>query len=446
MKKAILQLSLLCAACGMLHAAGNSHRRVIVISLDGFPAYALKDPRLPAPNLRALIEHGAVAEGMTTVNPTVTWPNHTSMVTGVGPDGHQVLFNGKIMFHGPGRAVTLNESPNEDEVVKAPTVYDLAAKAGLVTAQVAWPAAIGARSIRWSFDEKPDPDGEIARELVARGACTEEQLRHFGGSDAWRDELYTQAAIDILERHRPDLLFLHLSASDMLQHEHGPRSSVADLAYAFEDDRVGQIVDALRKLGLLEDTAILIVSDHGFRVVHHEIDLNAFLFEKGWATKDGVDISAQAWTLPHGGVAMAYITDPARRAELIPQLQEMFAGLEGVDHVYTAKDYASLGLPLQSKTDQSPDLFLTAKIDYYFDEAISGPSVRTVERSGEHGYLSTDADMNAIFVASGSGIRSGVRTGVIPNVDVAPTIARLLGIAMPDIQGKPRTEILDVHP
>ena len=69
---------------------------MVVISLDGFPAYALNDPRLPIPTLRKLAREGAAAAAMQPINPTVTWPNHTTMVTGVDASRHQVLFNGLL--------------------------------------------------------------------------------------------------------------------------------------------------------------------------------------------------------------------------------------------------------------------------------------------------------------------------------------------------------------
>jgi predicted AlkP superfamily pyrophosphatase or phosphodiesterase len=76
-------------------------RIVVVISLDGFPAYTFDDPLLPTPTLRRLAREGAVAQRMKISNPTVTWPNHTSMVTGVQPEKHGVLYNGVLMRGGP---------------------------------------------------------------------------------------------------------------------------------------------------------------------------------------------------------------------------------------------------------------------------------------------------------------------------------------------------------
>src|SRR5438045_55772 len=78
-------------------------RQVIVISIDGFPAYELNDLSLPLPTIRRLAKEGAVAEGMQTVNPAVTWPNHTSMVTGVTPSKHGLLYNGMPVRPGEGK-------------------------------------------------------------------------------------------------------------------------------------------------------------------------------------------------------------------------------------------------------------------------------------------------------------------------------------------------------
>ena len=72
-------------------------RHVILISLDGFPAIALDNPRTPVPTLHRLVREGARAAAVIPVNPVVTWPNHTTYVTGVTPAKHQVMFNGLLM-------------------------------------------------------------------------------------------------------------------------------------------------------------------------------------------------------------------------------------------------------------------------------------------------------------------------------------------------------------
>src|SRR5580658_2661231 len=88
-------LSLIVLSCpAYLAAAGRPAEHVVIISVDGFPAYLLDDPKAPIPNVRRLAHDGVAAAGMRVVNPSVTWPNHTSLVTGVRGDKHGVLANG----------------------------------------------------------------------------------------------------------------------------------------------------------------------------------------------------------------------------------------------------------------------------------------------------------------------------------------------------------------
>src|SRR5215217_5924484 len=91
-----------------LNAAALAEPHVIIITIDGFAAYNLKDKNAPIPTLRKLAEEGAVAEGMKVCNPSVTWPNHTTLITGLRPDKHGVLFNGILMRPGVGEPVSVD--------------------------------------------------------------------------------------------------------------------------------------------------------------------------------------------------------------------------------------------------------------------------------------------------------------------------------------------------
>src|ERR1035438_3449291 len=94
---------------------------VIVISLDGFPAYALRDPKSPVPTLRKLIEQGSTASRMTTVNPTVTWPNHTAIVSGVDASRNGLLVNGTIVHTGSWPPVKVEPWIPKEKMVHSPT-------------------------------------------------------------------------------------------------------------------------------------------------------------------------------------------------------------------------------------------------------------------------------------------------------------------------------------
>ncbi len=404
-------------------AAPNRDRMVVVISLDGFPSYALKDPRLPIPTIRRLAHEGATAASMRTINPTVTWPSHTAMVTGVDASAHQVLYNG-LMTRPTGAPGKVEPWRNKDEMVRRPTVYDRAHESGLTTAQVDWVAIYGARTITWQFAERPDPDGPIEKELIAAGRVTREQLEKFGdSSQAWRDRVWTDAAIHILTTKKPNLMLFHLLNMDSTHHRYSPMSPASYTAFSFLDDRVKEIYESVQKAGLLDRTTFLILSDHGFRAVQNVIRVDA----------------PGAWVVPEGGTAMVYVTDPATKGEVLPRLKETLRAAEGIDTVIDRSGFGELGLPVEG--DQSPDLVLAAKPGYAFTGG-KGPAV-SPHQGGSHGYLNTDPDMEAIFFACGAGIRRGATLDRISTMDIAPTIAELLGLRMENIQGRVLKEILE---
>jgi len=426
------------AAPAFLHAQTKMQkgRTVVVISLDGFPAYALDDPRLPIPTLRKLAREGAIAASMRPVNPTVTWPNHTAMVTGVDASEHQVLFNGLLTRPNGGGRPSIEPWRDKELMVHAPTIYDIAHQAGLTTAQVDWVAIYRAKTITWQFPELPDPKGLIEREMIAAGTVTAEQLRTFeDSSQAWQDQIWTDAAAEILEKHRPNLLLFHLLTLDDTNHEYGPMSAASFTAMASLDSRVKQILDVLERTGLSRNATLIIVSDHGFRTVKHRIHPNVLLREKGLLSEGPSQSKADAWVLSEGGTAVVYVTNPNRKVELVAELRRILTGAEGVDRVYGVEDFPKLGLPVPAVSDQAPDLVLAATPDYMFSNEAEGDFVTQVAVGGTHGYLNTDPKMQAIFIAWGAGITRGIHLNHISNLDVAPTIAALLGLKMNQVGG-----------
>jgi len=121
------------------------------------------------PLLRRFSAEGASADGMVTVNPAVTWPNHTAIVTGVNVAAHGVIYNGLPVRPGPGKALRIEPWVPKTELVQARTVYDAAHEAGLTTAEVDWVAIYQPPTITWSFPELPKLDGAVEREMLQSG-------------------------------------------------------------------------------------------------------------------------------------------------------------------------------------------------------------------------------------------------------------------------------------
>jgi predicted AlkP superfamily pyrophosphatase or phosphodiesterase len=421
-------------------------RMVVLISLDGLPAYALEDPKLPAPTLRRLAQEGALAKRMTVSNPSVTWPVHTSMVTGVPAVRHSVLYNGLLVRQGPKSPPRVEPYHDKTELVRATTVYDLAHQAGLTTAQVDWVAIENAPTITWQFHEWPNPNGPIEREMIAAGILTLEEVQRFTKSNVtWRDQMWTQAAVHILKNHRPNLLLFHVLNLDSIHHRYGTRNLASYTAIAFADERVRQILEAVESAGIKDRTTLVVVSDHGFKSATRSIRPNALLRQHGLLKGQGSKIECDAHVIPEGGTAMVYVTDPANRTRLVPQLREIFRNLEGVDRVIEPAEYPPLGFPDPAVNQEMSDLVLAAKSGYAFAAAYEGDAVVNLPAGaspGSHGYLASDPDMDAILLAWGRGIRPGVTLERIQNLDVAPTVAALLGLKMRNVVGRELREVL----
>jgi predicted AlkP superfamily pyrophosphatase or phosphodiesterase len=449
---AILVLGALATASGLALAepAGNDGTAaragpiVVLITLDGFPARALDDPRLPMPTLRALQAKGAWARTMQPINPTVTWPNHTALISGVNASRHQVMANGLIVLPEDGSAVDVRPWVPRTQLVHVPTLYDALAKQGMTTGQVDWVAIYQAQNVRWELAEKPDANARVSQDLVRDGLVTAAQLSAFDDSSpAWRDQVYTDAGIDILVHHTPNLLLLHLLQTDTLQHGYGPLTPAAYAAYAYADAQVRRVVDAARAAGLLDRITFVLASDHGFATYTHAIHANALLTQLGLLQKTAGKYQGKAWVLAEGGEASVFIRDKAHYRERLAQLTAAFAKVPGVASVHGAQDMPGLGLPVPKDSDQAPDLYLLASPGYAFQPGVDAPLVEDMAGPrGAHGYLNTDSDMQALFIASGAHIRPGTELGDISNLRVAPTLAKLLGVALPDAKQPPLDQAL----
>jgi predicted AlkP superfamily pyrophosphatase or phosphodiesterase len=418
---------------------------VVVISLDGFAGWAMDDPYLPVPTLRRLAASGVVANGMRPVNPTVTWPNHTSMVTGVTPAKHGVIFNG-LLIREPGVPPRIEPWRDKKELVHARTVYDAAYERGLTTAQVDWVAIQNAPTMTWEFPERPDPKGQVARELVKAGIISQSDLESFHTRNIlWRDHIWTMAGAHILRQHRPNLLLFHLLNLDSTQHRYGPRTPAAMGAMAHLDTQVATILKAVEDSGLSPRTTVFVVSDHGFKPVKRQIRPNAAFAKAGLLKVDqGKVTAAEAYSVPEGGTALVYITVPDPAGAILKRAKEALSGIEGIESVIEPADFARYGLPNPERNPQMGVLLLTGKEGYAFTADGRDPAVvdSPAGSLGSHGYVANDPDLRAMFIAAGRGIRSGVSIDSVSTLDLAPTIAQLLGVEMTGVEGKVLTDVL----
>ncbi|MBL9084293.1 MAG: alkaline phosphatase family protein [Planctomycetales bacterium] len=430
-------------------AEPHKDRCVILVSIDGLANFYFDDHRAHMPTLRRMAAEGARADGMVCSFPTVTWPNHTTLVTGVVPAKHGVIGNA-YYDRAKGTNVPFIPDPifDKDEIVKVPTIYDVAHQAGLRTCGVIWPATRNAKTLDFTVPDMGGPEawpqfGTRAwlEELRAEGIPVDRHAAWVSDKSGGvqRDWMYTRMAANLLEKHQPNLLLLHLIETDHVQHRVGPRTDDAYWAVAYADERIRELMDAVERSGRREQTTIFICSDHGFYPVLKEIRLNVKLKQLDLLKTASDKITDKiAIARPEGGACAVYIHDDARRSEIIARLKSELATIEGVDKVYTPEQFAEIGQPTLESDPRAADLWLSSKKDYSFSDSAAGDNLIVAKdaQTGTHGYRPDQPDLLATCIIWGAGVKPAAKLGTINNTDIAPTMARVLGVEIPSVDGR----------
>jgi predicted AlkP superfamily pyrophosphatase or phosphodiesterase len=428
--------------------------RAIVVSIDGLAGFYWSDPRARMPVLRRLAERGVVCSRMEAVFPSTTWPTHVSLVTGVRPVRHGVAGN-HILNRRTGRAEDLTGDPIHDAsaLLRVPTIYDRAHDAGRTTAAIDWPATRRAASLDWSLpffkDQRvfaSETPRHVWAELGALGYPMDRQGEWAQLPKRFlKDAMVADVAAHVIARHAPDLLLMHFLSTDSFQHLYGPRSPEAYWAIEYVDAQVGRVLASLPPGAMDRDTAVFVVSDHGFLSAARSIRPNVRLRQLGLLRTDGDGriAEAEARIVMNHGAAYLYVLDAGNPAATARDVARELVKLEGVSHVWTPLDYEALGLPTPDQNPQAGDLLLEAAPGFSFvDDAEGDALLGPPKYLGTHGQLPTHADNAAFYLAAGAGIRRGVELAAITSRDVAPTLARVLAIPMDDVEGRVLAEAL----
>ncbi len=434
---------LLASAC--LSAAESQH--VFLVAIDGLANFHLSNPDLVLPNLRALIGAGALARSSEAVFPTVTHPNH-SMITGVTPRLHGVTGN-DIPDHKSGLMIPGNSLPRT-KIILAPTIFDAAKKKGLRTAAFDWPEVVDDAAIDYNLvmrvkpgerNQKLDRNAFFA-ELKADGVPVDwvEIYRTRGELAGVADAILVEAAAHTIRKHKPNLLAIHIDLPDHEQHAYGFTHPIALASLTKADAMLGQMVRAAREAGIAERTTFVVVSDHGFASVYDEINIRPF-FEKA-----GIENKVRFF---EGGWAPFLGLEPDfDRAKDGPKLEEAFAALRrlpNIVRIYSSEEFPSLGLAKFTPDGRTRGEYLIAAdvATYLVWAADDSTERRKRQRPAHgHGYLATHPQMKAMLLLSGAGVKKDFRLGDVRQIDVAPTIAALLGLEFGSVEGRALTEAL----
>ena len=444
MKSSILALLTALAALSPTSAGEPPRRTVVLISIDGLrPDYVLEADRygLRIPTLRRILREGSHATGVRGVTPTVTYPSHTTLVTGVAPARHGIHNNATFDPLGKNRGGWYWYASD----IRVPTLWDAAADAGIRSAGVNWPVTVGAR-LTWDIPEywraNTDDDRKLLRALATPGLLgpLERELGLYpAGADGTveADELRGRFAARLLESRRPGLMVLHLLALDHEEHTSGPFSPASLAALEVLDRVVDTVVAAAARASGGQAVAV-IVSDHGFRAVNREVSLGVALRRAGLLTyasdtsPNPSDWTAGAWTA-NGSVALVLkdTADGALRGRVGRLLDSLASDTaNGIAAVVNRDSLRALGgLPEAA-------YLVSLRAGFTSGSRTTGPLVRPSGERGAHGYLPDVPEMRASFFIAGPGVPRGRSLGEIDMRDVAPTLAGMLGVRLARAEGR----------
>jgi arylsulfatase A-like enzyme len=434
----------------LLLAQAQSSRHVVLVTIDGFANYHLKNPAIDLPTIRALAAAGVEAASGETVFPSVTHPSHTTLLTGVRPLRHGVI-NNRMTNRVTGERFHITNL-DRTASVKVPTLFDVARRGGLSTAAFFWPETKNDPSIDFNIPEVFTPDSKadinavpraVLDELRAAGVPIDDYFRYYGDSFLMgtSDYVLAQSAAQTIKSRKPSLLAIHLLLTDEVQHELGPDHYRARAALTAADHAVGVLVEAVREAGLADQTTFVVTADHGFATIDKQANLAPLFADP--VLKDAVKLHPQGWSL---FVEKTPAFDAARHQAALDRAYQRAATTAGVARIFRSAEFHALGIPTY---DESPFIagqdMIIGEVDTFLTADQANPSTARVPLTPprhEHGYLPTNPKMFTSLVLSGRGIKKGATIGHVRSLDVAPTIARLLGLEMKDVEGRVLVETL----
>jgi predicted AlkP superfamily pyrophosphatase or phosphodiesterase len=414
---------------------------VLLISIDGLrPGDVLDaDKRgLKVPNLRAFLTRGAYARDVHGMLPTVTYPSHTTLLTGVAPAQHGVVSNttfDPLLKNQQGWYWYAQD-------IRVPTLWDAARAAHLSTANVHWPVSVGAAvdyNLPQIWRTGHEDDRKLVRALSTPGLL--DALEHELGAYAdgidesiEGDENRGRFAARLIETRHPQFMTAYLTALDHNQHTYGPDTVEAHAVLERIDTIVGNLVAAAQKSD--PDTIVAIVSDHGFAPLAHDVNLAKAFIDAGFIRFDDKG-KVSAWDAEpwySGGSAAIVLRDPrdmalrARAQELVDKLAHDPAN--GIARVLTHAQVDKLNGNPQA------EWYVLFKPGYQMASELKEPLLGPSTMRGMHGYDADLPEMRSTFLLMGRGVPASKSLGSIDMRDIAPTLAHLLGVTLPNAQGK----------
>jgi len=422
-------------------------RHVVVVVWDGMRPDFVTEENTPA--LWKLAKGGVVFRNHHAVYPSATNVNGAALATGDYPSHTGLIANHEFRPNIDNRKPVDVEEPHvvrkgddlsAGKYVAAPTITELVQKSGGRSIIAA------SKTVGLLHDRHFDPREKNGVTLSAGMSWPSEvlgwvvgALGPFPKSHSEQDNWTTKALSNLLWKDGVPLFsLLWLGEPDLTQHETAPGAAPALRAIKSSDDNLAAVLSALDRQHARPATDLFIVSDHGFSTIEHEIELPKILTDAGFGVVTEFESephTGQIMMVGGGGSVLFYVVqhDAAVTQRLVEFLQRSdFAGV-----IFTKKKLEGTFTLDQGKIDtpDAPDAVLSFRWNENKNQfGVAGMIDADWQRAagkGTHATLSR-FDMHNMLIAAGPDFRRG-QVDDLPsgNVDLAPTILKILGISAP---------------
>lgn len=422
---------------------------VVMITVDGFRPEMYLDSAYGMPTVRELMKNGVATEGMNPVFPSVTYPDHTTMVTGVTPARHGIYYN--TPFEPEGAS---GKWYWDYKLIKSPTIWDAMHKAGRKTACVRWPVTFEAPidyriPEYWNYKDMSDPRPYTAAATQPAGLWEEVQQKATGtlsaddllaeNEELIQDENVARMAGYIIRTYKPGFTAIHLACTDHYEHENGRDHYMVKASVAGADRAIKTLVESLHRAKIADSTLVIVLGDHGFENIYRNFHPNFLLKQAGLIT----DVKTGKWKAQFhtsGGSAFLQLKDKNDKATLKKVQALLAAQPDSLKGYFAVLDRAKLDAV---GADPNVQLALTGLHGTSFGAKAEKLVEPFSKVKGTHGFYPDHQQIRTGFVAFGPGLRKGVLIKEMNMTDVAPVISKLAGLEMTGMDGKLHTEMFE---
>lgn len=428
-------------------ASAQQDKHVIIISIDGFRPDFYQEDKWATPILTKLAKDGVSADGVRGVFPSVTYPSHTTIITGKMPAEHGIYYNSP--FEPDGQT---GKWYWETNLIKSPTLWSEAEKAGLKTASVFWPVSVGASVDYnipefWSLDKTVERFSPVRENTKPKGLFEEIELNATGklnsedlNSDFLSaDENGSRMVAYLIKKYQPNLITFHIYSVDHASHVEGRDGDLVRKAVAGADHAVGNILEAIEQAGIQKNTTVIVTGDHGFVNINKSFSPNVMLMKAGIIRDTSVKADWKAKFHTSGAAAFLHLKNKndkntvEKTRELLNALPEdqkkLFRVIERIElDVIGADPNAVLALAPVEGVSMNP--------------SVKGDLIKP-GKGGTHGFFPDFKNIQTGFIAIGPDFKKGSKIALMGLEDIAPIVSSILNLGMKSVNPKIQKEIFE---